>query len=100
MTVDPYDLEATARVIGEEIDSDEPSLVVSRAACPLHERRKIGSPQHVNEEACIECRQCLDLACPAIEAKDGRPVINEYLCGGCSLCTQTCPTDAIGAVVR
>ncbi len=95
-TVDPYNFLLTKRAIAEEMEADEPSLIVSRAACPLAEREQPGKPLRIDADACIECRQCLDLGCPAIESRGGRPVISEYLCGGCSLCQQACPTDAIG----
>jgi len=94
-TVNPYDIEATLNVISEELETGEASLIVSRAPCPLYMKRRVGDPLHIDDSVCIECRQCLDLGCPAIEAKDQRPVINEFLCGGCTLCRQVCPVGAI-----
>jgi indolepyruvate ferredoxin oxidoreductase, alpha subunit len=99
-TVNPYDIEGTLQILKEEIEADEASLVVSSAVCPLDARIKVGETQHINEEACVECRECLELGCPAMEARDGRPVINEFMCGGCQLCTQVCPISAIAAATE
>ena len=68
---------------------------MSRAACPLDVKQPVGKPFHIEEDACLECHECLDLGCPAIEAKDGKPHISEYMCGGCSLCEQVCPVGVI-----
>ena len=99
-TVNPYDIEGTLQILKEEIEADEASLVVSSAACPLEARKKVGETQRINEEACVECRECLGLGCPAMEARDGRPVINEFMCGGCGLCAQVCPISAIAAATE
>jgi len=95
VTVDPYDLKETARVLAEEIDAEEPSLVVSRAPCPLHTRSRLGPPRSVDQEACVQCGNCVKLGCPAIESDDESVRINELLCSGCGMCEQVCKLDAI-----
>lgn len=98
-TVDPLDLKETLRVIKQEIDIPEPSLIVSRSPCILHERPKKISRRIVNDEICKKCGLCLKLGCPAMEGGKGvKPVVNELLCNGCSMCEQVCKFEAIGEV--
>lgn len=96
-TVNPYDLEETERAIAEELSSKEPSLIVSLAPCPLRERRRVGPLRMVNADLCKGCKKCLKLGCPAIEMEGEVPKINSYLCGGCGLCEEVCPHDAISS---
>jgi len=94
-TVDPYDLKNTAKVLAEEIDAEEPSLVVSRAPCPLHTRSRLGPPRFIDPEVCVQCGNCVKLGCPAIESDEESVRINELLCSGCGMCEQVCKLDAI-----
>lgn len=96
--VDPYDQETTCKAVKESISSNNPSLIISRAPCILHEKKPVGPMVSVNDDICVECGQCLDLGCPGIEARSGHPHINEILCGGCQLCVQVCPCSAINPV--
>lgn len=93
--LNPYDIESVVKALQESFDSNAASLLISRAPCPLHEKRAPGKPLCVDDEQCLECGKCLELGCPAIEACDGHPQINEFLCGGCGLCRQVCAAEAI-----
>jgi indolepyruvate ferredoxin oxidoreductase alpha subunit len=94
-TVDPYNLQDTSRAIAEEIEADEPSLIISQSSCPLREKRRLGEPLRISAERCQACKRCLALACPAIECPDEMPSINQVLCSGCGLCEQLCPFEAV-----
>lgn len=96
-TVNPYDLEETERGIAEELAAEEPSLIVSLAPCPLRERRRVGPVRAIDSDLCKGCKKCLLLGCPAIEFDGDVPKINRHLCGGCGLCEQVCPHDAISS---
>ena len=93
--VDPNDLKTTQRVIAEELVAEEPSLIISLAPCLLHLKRNQGPSFHIDTDLCRDCRKCLALGCPAIEADQGKPAINAMICAGCGMCEQVCPYDAI-----
>lgn len=96
-TVNPYDIKNTLQVVEDELNADEPSLIVSVSPCPLHERRRVGPRRRITAAACKKCGACLKVGCPAIEGrgKGEAPVINKLLCGGCGLCQQVCRFGAI-----
>jgi indolepyruvate ferredoxin oxidoreductase alpha subunit len=100
-TVDPYDLVQTSRAIKEELEAEEPSLIISVAPCILKEKKPVGPKRHVNAEVCRECGMCLRLGCPAVEGKkDSPPTIQEMLCAGCGMCEQVCKFKAISPVTE
>ncbi len=95
--INPYDLESTLKAISEEMNSDKSSLIVSRAPCPLRERRRVGAVRKIDSVECKGCKLCLKLACPAIELQGDMPQINEVFCAGCGICEQVCPAEAIAS---
>jgi indolepyruvate ferredoxin oxidoreductase alpha subunit len=93
--VDPNDLEATRRVLEEEVAAKHLSVVVAEAPCALLIREP-RTPYAVDEELCTKCGACVRLGCPAISRDaDGRAVIETALCVGCSQCVQVCRFNAI-----
>lgn len=92
--VNPYNQAETVAVIGEELAAPEPSLVISRAPCPLHIKRMLGAPRVVDNAKCISCKACLKCGCPAI-GWDGKAKIDAAQCNGCGLCDQLCRKGAI-----
>ncbi len=95
-TINPYEVEKVVKLLGEELNCGEASLIVSRYACPLHEKKPVGKRRIVRDDLCRKCKLCLKLGCPAMEGKDGEPPhINEMLCAGCGLCHQICKFAAV-----
>lgn len=99
-TVDPYDLETTGKVIETELNTDEPSLIISKAPCVLVTKQMVGQRRTVDAQKCKSCGICLKLGCPGLErsGKDDPPKVNELLCAGCGMCQQVCKFSAIDTV--
>jgi indolepyruvate ferredoxin oxidoreductase, alpha subunit len=103
-TINPFDLQETRSVIQEEMNRDEPSVIITDKPCVLVKREGVftrGPLLKVDEQTCSGCRACLKLGCPAIEwrpndGKIGKAFINPLLCTGCDVCRQLCSFDAIG----
>ncbi len=112
--VDPYNLQETIEVIKEEVERDEPSVIITiNSPCMLHRRakRKFEHPFYmVLTEKCRGCGLCLEAGCPAISWREvsgeeamtqdghkrkGVVQINRLQCPGCGLCSQICKFEAI-----
>lgn len=93
--VDPYDLKMCEQAIKEELDINEPSVIISRRPCVLLKYVKPKKPLFVSEDKCRSCRACMKLGCPAISIENGKAKIDATLCVGCNVCSQLCPFGAI-----
>ena len=110
--VNPWNLEETERVVREELEKAEPSLVISEGPCALLRRaiKKYNKPLQVDSTKCIGCKTCVNLGCPAIsyqpvegemamtadgKKRKGISHIEASLCPGCHLCYQVCKFEAI-----
>ncbi len=93
--VDPYDLKATEAVIKEELEVEEPSVIISRRPCALLKYVKAKPALKVDPDKCRSCKACMKIGCPAITKKDKKAFIDNTLCVGCGVCTQLCAFDAI-----
>jgi indolepyruvate ferredoxin oxidoreductase alpha subunit len=91
---DPFDIKEFEKVVKEETEADEPSLIISQRPCALLKSVRYEGPRMINEN-CKKCRSCLKIGCPAIVDKGDRIVINSALCVGCRLCTRLCSFNAI-----
>ncbi len=110
--VNPWNLEETEKVIREELEKEEPSLIISEGPCTLLRRafKKYNKPLQVDSGKCIGCKTCVNLGCPAIsyqpvegemamtadgKKRKGISRIEASLCPGCHLCYQVCKFGAI-----
>jgi indolepyruvate ferredoxin oxidoreductase alpha subunit len=110
--VNPWNLEETEKVIQEELEKEEPSLIISEGPCTLLRRafKKYNKPLQVDSTKCIGCKTCVNLGCPAIsyqpvegemamtadgKKRKGISHIEASLCPGCHLCYQVCKFGAI-----
>ena len=94
--VDPYDLKATEAAVREEVNANEPSVIISRRPCALLKYVKANPALKIDGEKCRSCKACMRIGCPAISMKDGKAVIDATLCVGCGVCEQLCAFGAIG----
>lgn len=94
VVVDPYNLEETDKAVKEELEAEEPSVIISRRPCALLKYVKKGAPLQVNPGKCVGCKSCMKLGCPSISFRDGKAVVDETQCFGCKVCSELCPKDA------
>jgi indolepyruvate ferredoxin oxidoreductase alpha subunit len=92
--VDPFDLEEVEKVLKEETQREEPSVVIAQRPCALLSK-EMKAPMSIDRDACRLCGVCLHLGCPAIEKKSDGMQINQALCNGCGLCVNVCKFSAI-----
>ena len=92
---DPYDLPAMTTAIQEELAADAPSVIISRRPCALLKNVRHAPALTVQPDACVGCKACLSIGCPAISIKDGKAVIDRTQCVGCGVCTSLCRKGAI-----
>ena len=103
-TINPLDLEECERVISEEMERPETSVIITDKPCVLIKREGVyarGTVLAVNADTCTGCRACLKIGCPAVEwipgsGKKGKAHIDPLLCNGCDVCRQLCKFSAIG----
>ena len=97
-TVDPLDLDKAVQTVKDIATKDGVKAVIFRSPCAM-----IFRPQNicsVDHDKCVDCRMCIkEIGCPGLVIKDGQVVIDSSLCNGCGLCSQICPTGAIGSEV-
>lgn len=96
--VDPFDLDKVEKTLKEELNADEPSLIIARRPCALLKGVEFGGPLRIIPEKCRSCNACMRLGCPAITKTGDKIYINESLCVGCMLCVKVCRFDAIGKI--
>ncbi len=94
--VDPFNIKEFEKVVKEEINAEEPSVIVSQRPCALLKSVKYEGPFKIDTEKCTRCKMCMKISCPAIVDLGDRIEINEALCVGCDLCTKLCNFGAIG----
>ncbi len=96
VAADPFDITAFEKIVKEETEKEEPSVIIARRPCALLKRavRYEGSCR-VNADKCRKCRLCMKLGCPAIVSNETGVHIDATQCNGCGLCTKVCPFGAI-----
>lgn len=92
--VDPYNLAECDTAVKEELEKQEPSVIISRRPCALLKYVKHNKPLAVDADKCRSCKMCMKIGCPAISMKGGKASIDNTLCTGCGVCSQLCKFDA------
>ena len=94
VVADPFDVKAFERVVKEEVERDEPSVIIAQRPCALLKTVKY-SGRALITEGCKNCHVCMKLGCPAISLVEGAVQIDPNQCNGCGLCVNVCPFGAI-----
>lgn len=92
---DPFDLAGFEKAVKEELEADEPSVIIAQRPCALLKKVKYTGHCVVDSDKCRGCRKCMKLGCPAIIFENGKAHIDETQCNGCGLCPGVCPFGAI-----
>ncbi|AEK19417.1 indolepyruvate ferredoxin oxidoreductase, alpha subunit [Methanococcus maripaludis X1] len=99
--VDAYDLKALEETIKEEVNTEEPSLIITKRPCVLIKGAKFDFKDYkIDPKLCTGCKLCLKAGCPAISFDGKVAKINDSLCVGCGLCKDLCKFSAIVEVVK
>ena len=93
--VDPYNIAECETSVKEELEVEEPSLIISRRPCALLKEVKHNPPLVVDQDKCKSCKMCMKIGCPAIAMKNGKAKIDATLCVGCGVCSQMCKFGAL-----
>lgn len=93
---DPYNLQEVDAVLKEELEAQEPSIIISRRPCVMIKGTVHKPPLQADKDKCVGCKACMKIGCPAISVRDGKVQIDGTLCIGCGVCTQMCKFGALG----
>ncbi|HBL41575.1 MAG TPA: indolepyruvate ferredoxin oxidoreductase subunit alpha [Ruminococcaceae bacterium] len=95
--VDPQEIDEVEKILKEELNADEPSVVISRRPCIMIKKAKINPPFKIDPDKCKKCKSCMKIGCPSlsISKESGKVEVNQTLCVGCGLCKKLCKFDAI-----
>jgi len=94
VVADPFDVKNFESIVKEEVNREEPSVIIAQRPCALLKTVKY-TGNCVITDKCKNCKMCMKLGCPAISIKDDKPVIDATQCNGCGLCVNVCPFGAI-----
>lgn len=91
--IDPFKVKELEEIVKRETARDDLSVIITKRPCALIVKQP-DIPYHVTDK-CKNCKMCMKIGCPAIEEKDGRPIVVPERCVGCGLCAEVCPFGAI-----
>ncbi len=94
--VNPFEQKKAVEAVRNAVNYMGVSAVIFEAPCIS--LVKPSKKQKVKEN-CTSCGRCIkEIGCPAICTSNGKVVIENSLCYGCTLCSQICNIYAIGGI--
>lgn len=97
VVADPFDVKNFEKVVKEEVEVDEPSVIIAQRPCALLKSVKYSGNCTINDN-CKKCKMCMKLGCPAISWDGENIKVDATQCNGCGLCVNVCPFGAIEKV--
>ena len=98
-TVDPLDHKLAVETVRRVADEPGVKAIIFKSPCVVLARPQAHST--VDPAKCVGCQRCVkQLGCPGLVPRDGKVVIDDSLCTGCTLCEQVCPFGAISGGQR
>ena len=94
VVADPFDIKNFEKVVKEETEREEPSVIIAQRPCALLKTVKYTGHCKITDN-CKKCKMCMKLGCPAISLDGDSVKIDTTQCNGCGLCVNVCPFDAI-----
>ena len=96
--VNPFDQKTLEKVVKEEVEREEVSVIISQAPCVLLKKEK--KPVYVSDpQKCKKCGMCMKPGCPAMSRNADKTIkIDPTMCTGCGLCETYCKFGAINLV--
>ena len=94
VVADPFDVKEFEKVVKQETEREEPSVIIAQRPCALLKTVKYTGHCKITDK-CRNCKMCMKLGCPAITVKDDKVIIDSTQCNGCGLCINVCPFGAI-----
>lgn len=94
VVADPFDLKNFEKVVKQEVEREEPSVIIAQRPCALLKKVKYTGHCKITDK-CKNCKMCMKLGCPAISVVEGTVRIDSTQCNGCGLCLNICPFNAI-----
>lgn len=96
--INPFNLDQVIKTYKEAFERNDTAVIISKAPCTLIKGLAKKPPVKFVEGNCNKCDKCVsELACPAISKVDGKIVLDESQCDGCSVCVQVCKYGALEA---
>lgn len=94
-TVNPLNLNDAIECVKRVASQKGVKAIIFKSPCAV--LIKSNKPAQISDDKCIQCKKCIKtLGCPGIVLNNGKVQIEKSLCTGCGLCSQVCPTKAIG----
>ena len=93
--VNPFDQKALVAALKGAQELEGPAVVICEYPCILLPQAERGQPLTVDSEACVGCKVCLSIGCPALSMHKDKADIDVGQCTGCALCAGLCAKKAI-----
>lgn len=97
--VDPLDVATVRSAIDAALEIKGPFVIITKRPCVLIkevQRANAGKYCIIDNAKCRGCKQCMNIACPAITFENGKArIFDTASCTACGLCMSMCRFGAI-----